>query len=67
MTTTNRESRDECLILHGCEENVNEDTDNIVREVLQNKLQIKITDGSIKNSRRLGPPSNKRNTRSNVF
>ena len=57
-------SRNECLILHGCEENVNEDTDNIVREVLQNKLQIKLTDGSIKNSHRLGPPSNKRNTRS---
>ena len=56
-------SRNE-MFIHGCEENVNEDNDNIVREVLQNKLQIKLTDGSIKNSHRLGPPSNKRNTRS---
>ena len=36
MTTTNREVGNESLILHGCEEKGSEDTDNIVRVVLQN-------------------------------
>ena len=57
-------SRNECLTLHGYEEKVNEDIDKIVRDVLQNKLQIKPTDGSIQKSHRHGPPSNKRNTKS---
>ena len=57
--------RNECLVLHGYNEEVNENTNNIVCHVIGNELGIPITEADIKNSHRLGPPRTQRSTRTN--
>ena len=60
-------SRNSCLLIHGIEEKPNEDTDTLIKEVVENELGITVHDDDIQRSHRLGPVrNNSRNTRSNV-
>ena len=59
-------SRNKCLLIHGCEENVREDTDVIVLSVINEKMNLaNVTIDDIERSHRLGPKKERRTTRSN--
>ena len=58
--------RNDCLVLHGYEEAVDENTETIICAVIGNELGISLTENDIKNSHRLGPPRTQRSTRTST-
>lgn len=56
--------RNNCLLLHGVQENENEDTDDLVIDIINSKLGITISRDEIQRSHRLGVKKSKRYTRS---
>ena len=57
-------NRNSCLLLHGVEENANDNTDGLVRSVINKDSGINIKLDDIERSHRLGPIKNRRNLRS---
>ena len=57
-------NRNNCLLLHGVEENSNTNTDQLVYDVVKRELGISLTPSDITRSHRLGTPKPSRNTRS---
>ena len=57
-------SRNGCLLIHGIEENDDDDTDNIALRVINNELGVDLTIDGIQRSHRVGPRKQNRNTRS---
>ena len=57
-------SRNYCLLLHGIEENEDEDTNTVVVDTINNELGLGITGETLQRSHRLGPRDITRNTRS---
>ena len=51
-------SRRNCLLIHGLPEIKNEDTDLLAMEVIETKMDIKITDNDIDRTHRIGKPKN---------
>ena len=56
-------NRNDCLVIHGIEETLKEDTDKIVVDVICKELGVIITEDDIKRSHRLGPLKNQVSTR----
>ena len=56
-------NRNFCLLLHGIEENDNEDTNHVVVETINNNLGLEMKIENLQRSHRLGPRENTRNTR----
>lgn len=58
-------SRNACLLVHGIDESEDENTNNLVKEVITGKLGISLSDIDIQRTHRLGPKrDNRMNTRS---
>ena len=55
-------SRRKCLLIHGVEENSNEDTDKLVLNIINNDLEIDLTEVAIDCTHRTGDPKKKRKT-----
>ena len=53
-------SRRNCLFIHGVEENSNEDTDNLVLNIINNDLEIDLTEVPIDRTYRIGDLKKKR-------
>ena len=51
-------SRRNCLVLHGIPETMGENTDEVMKELLREKLDFKLYDGDIDRSHRLTPKYN---------
>ena len=51
-------SRKNCLLIHGIPENKNENTDVLAMEVIDTKMDIKITENDIDRTHRIGKPKN---------
>ena len=51
-------SRKNCLLIHGIPENKNENTDVLAMEVIDTKMDIKITENDIDRAHRIGKPKN---------
>ena len=49
-------SRRNCLLIHGLPESKNENTDLLAMEVIETKMDIKITDNDIDRTHRIGKP-----------
>ena len=49
-------SRKNCLLIHGIPENKNKNTDVLAMEVIETKMDIKITDNDIDRTHRIGKP-----------
>ena len=49
-------SRRNCLLIHGVEENSNEDTDTLVLNTINNDLKIDLTEVAIDRAHRIGDP-----------
>ena len=47
-------SRRNCLLIHGVEENSNEDTDKLVLNIVNNDLEIDLTEVAIDRTHRIG-------------
>ena len=61
-------SRNQCLLIHGIPEDEDEDTNDVVVDVIKSKIGISdFSVGGVQNSHRLGPREKKRNTRSSVI
>ena len=58
-------SRNSCLLIHGVEEQVGENTDSIASSIIKDRFNIPIDELDIQLSHRLGPPNSKRPLRSN--
>lgn len=56
--------RNMCLLLHGVQENVNENTDDVVLDIVNKELSVSLSLEDIQRSHRLGPKKIQRNTRS---
>ena len=54
-------SRRNCLIFHGLEEKVNENTDETVIKLCEEKMNVKINPRDIDRSHRIGPSKDKKN------
>ena len=55
-----RYSRQNCLLIHGVEENSNEDTDKLVLNIINNGLEINLTEVAIDRTHRIGDPKKKK-------
>ena len=55
-------SRRNCLLIHGVEENSNEDTDKLVLNIINNDLEIDLTEVATDRTHRIGAPKKKRKT-----
>ena len=58
-----------CLLMHGVRESVNENTDILVLNVINNELGVQLSLKEIQRSHRLGPKNtrrNRRNTKANI-
>ena len=55
-----RYSRQNCLLIHGVEENSNEDTDKLVLNIIKNDLEINLTEVAIDRTHRNGDPKKKK-------
>ena len=53
-------SRRNCLLIHGVEENSNEDTDKLVLNIISNDLEIDLTEIAIDRTHRTGDPKKKK-------
>ena len=53
-------SRRNCLLIHGVEENSNEDTDKLVLNIISNDLEIDLTEIAIDRTHRIGDPKKKK-------
>ena len=53
-------SRSNCLLIHGVEENSNEDTDKLVLNIINNDLEIDLTKITIDCTHRIGDPKKKK-------
>ena len=53
-----------CLLIHGVEENSNEDTDKLVLNIINNDLEIDLTEVAIDRTHRIGDPKKKKKVRS---
>ena len=53
-------SRRNCFLIHGMEENSNEDTDKLVLNIISNDLEIDLTEAAIDCTHRIGNPKKKR-------
>ena len=51
-------SRRNCQVIHGIPENKNENTDVLAMEVIDSKMDIKITENNIDRMHRIGKPKN---------
>ena len=58
-------SRNSCLLIHGVEEQLGENTDSISLAIVNDRLNISISEDDIQRSHRRGPPNSKRPLRSN--
>ena len=56
--------RQNCLPLHGVEENSNEDTDKLVLNITNNDLEIDLKEVSIDRTHHIGEPKKKKEERS---
>ena len=54
-------SRRNCLLIHGKEDNSNEDTEKLVLDIINNDLGIDLTEVAIDCTHRIGDPKKKRN------
>ena len=59
-------SRNSCLLIHGVDERLGEKTDEVVLNIINEKLGIAIEDLDLQRSHRLGPMNNSRPLRSNM-
>ena len=57
-------SRNGCLLIHGVEEQDDDNTDNIALEIINKDLEVELTIDGIQRSHRVGPRKSNRNTRS---
>ena len=64
MDDQEQRSRNDCLLIHGIDEQVNDNTDNIALQVINQELGIELTVDGIQRSHRVGPKKETRNTRS---
>ena len=55
-------SRRNCLLIHGVEENSNEDTDKLVLNIINNDLETDLTEVAIDRTHRTGDQKKKRKT-----
>ena len=55
-----RYSRQNCLLIHGVEENSNEDTDKLVLNIIKNDLEINLMEVAIDRTHRNGDPKKKK-------
>ena len=53
-------SRRNCLLIHGVEENSNEDTDKLALNIINNDLEIDLTETAIDRTHRIGDPKKKK-------
>ena len=53
-------SRRNCLLIHGVEENSNEDTDKLVLNIINNDLEIDLTEVAIDRTHSIGNPKKKK-------
>ena len=53
-------SRRNCLLIHGVEENSNEDTDKLVLNIINNDLGIDLTEVAIDRTNRIEDPKKKK-------
>ena len=53
-------SRRNCLLIHGVEENSNEDTDKLALNIINNDLEIDLTEIAIDRKHRIGDPKTKK-------
>ena len=49
-----------CLLIHGVEENSNEDTDKLALNIINNDLEIDLTEIAIDRTHRIGDPKKKK-------
>ena len=56
-------SQRNCLLLHDIEETKDEDTDNVVLEVLNNDMDLNISKTALVRSHRIGNPKSKKKSR----
>ena len=52
--------RRSCLLIHGVEENSDEDTDKLVLSIINNDLEIDLTEVAIDRTHRIGDPKKKK-------
>ena len=53
-------TRRNCLLIHGVEENSNEDTDKLVLNIVNNDLKIDLTEVATDRTHRIGNPKKKK-------
>ena len=56
-------SRRNCLLIHGVEENSNEDTDTLVLNIINNDLKIDLTEVAIDRAHCIGDPKKRKKVR----